>query len=91
MSAALILSGSAADFLRVNRPLLFTLGNEIQDGLKMEKAGAFNLTGSADADRAEMPFARALIKFGTRKATVKFHPLFWCPYPDGQAVGLILK
>ena len=75
LSAAFFLSWSAADFLCLHRCLLLALGDEIQDGLKMEKPRAFHLARSADADTAEASLARSFVKFGAGEAAVKLHAL----------------
>jgi len=78
-------------FLFIHRPLPFATGDKVQDGLQMEKPRPFHLAGFTDGHAAEMPLARAFVKFGTAETTVKFHALLWGAYPDGQAVGLVLK
>ena len=57
----------------------------------MEKPGAFGLARLADADAAEVSLARSLIKLGPRESAVKLQTVLGWPYPDGQAVGLILE
>lgn len=89
MSAALFPVRSAADFLFRYRPLSLTLGDKVQYGLQVKKAGSFNLPRFPDGYAAEVSLARAFVKFGTGKAAVKFYPLFGRAYPDGQAVGLV--
>jgi len=75
----------------LGRRFLFTPGDEIQDGLKIEKSRAFRLAWGADADASEVSLARALVKFGAGESAVKFHAVFGRANPDGQAVGLVLK
>lgn len=67
--------------------VLFALGDEIQNGLKMEKPRAFDLSGGADADTAKVSLARALVKFGTRKSGEMFRAIFGTANPNRQAVG----
>jgi len=69
--------------------MLFTLGNKVQNGLKMEKPCAFDLARRADAYASEMSLARAFVKFGTAESRVKFHTVLGAANPDGPAVGLI--
>lgn len=90
-SAAFFLSRSAADFLCLHRPLLFTPGDEIQDGLKIEKPRALHLARRADGHAAEVSLARAFIKFGAAESAVKFQAGFRRANPNGQAVGLIVE
>jgi len=71
--------------------LLFTLGNVIQDGLKMEKPRAFHLSGLPDGHAAEVFLARAFVELRTAEAAVKLHPLLGRSNPDGKAVGLVVK
>jgi hypothetical protein len=42
-------------------PLLFALGNEVQNGLKIEKSGSFGLAGFSYRHTAEVAISRALI------------------------------
>lgn len=89
--AAFFLSGSAADFLCRHGALGFTSGDEIQNGLQMEKACPFHLAGFADGHATEVFLARALVEFGAGKSRVEFHSLFGWADPNWLAVGLILE
>ena len=71
--------------------VLLTLGDKIQDGLQMEKPRPLYLSGFTDADAAEVALARAFVKFGARKSAMMLNAVFWRAYPDGQAVGLVVK
>jgi hypothetical protein len=57
----------------------------------MGKPRSLHLSELTDADTAEVSLARAFVKFGAGRSAVKFHTLLWWAYPDGQAVGLVLK
>ena len=73
-------------------PLLFTLGNKIQNGLKMEKPSSLHLSRLTNTDTAEVPLARAFVKFGSGKSAGKIPPLpARCPNPDRKSVVLVVK
>ena len=66
----------AAAFSGVHRRLLLTPGDKIQNGLQMEKPGAFDLPRFPDGYGAEMAFARAFVQFSAAKSRPMVNPLF---------------
>lgn len=96
ISAAYPVRDCGGFFLLVHSPflqsVLLTLGDKVQNGLKMEKPRSLYLAGFADADTAEVPLPSSLVKFSPAEASVKFHATAaWRSYPNGKSVMLVVK